>query len=100
MAIETIYDKHGNLIYLTDERWNHIVEFHEEMLNYKKDLIKTLRFGKRKQDPYDPSIYTYYHEFGDLERGFNHIIVVVKFGFTKTIELNNFVLTAYQKFIY
>lgn len=100
MAIETIYDRHGNLIYLTDERWNHIVEFHEEMLNYKKELVKTLRFGKRKQDPYDPLLYTYYHEFGDLERGFNHIIVAVKFGFTKIFEQNNFVLTAYQKFVY
>lgn len=30
MAIETVYDKNGNLIYLTDERWNHILEFHHE----------------------------------------------------------------------
>lgn len=100
MAKETISDKYSNLIYLTDERWNHIVEFHEEMLNYKKHLLKTLKMGKRKQDPYDPSLYTYYHEFNDLEQGFNQIIVVVKFGFTKTFESNNFVLTAYQKFVY
>ena len=100
MAKETIYDKNGNLIYLTDERWNHILEFHEEMFNYKKHLLKTLRTGKRKQDPYDPSLYSYYHKFDDLEEGFNQVIVVVKFGFTKTYEPNNFVLTAFQKLIY
>lgn len=100
MAKEIIYDKFGNSIYLTDERWNHIVEFHEEMFNYKKHLLKTLKVGKRKQDPLDPSIYTYYHKFSDLEQGFNYIIVVVKFGFKETYEPNNFVLTAYQKFIY
>ena len=100
MAKETILDRYGNLIYLTNERWNHIIEFHEEMLNYKEYLLKTIKLGKRKQDPYDPSLYIYYREFNDLEQGFNHIIVVVKFGLTKTFESNNFVLTAYQKFIY
>ena len=75
-------------------------EFHEEMLNYKQHLLKTLRIGKRKQDTYDPSLYSYYHKFDDLEEGFNHIIVVVKFGLTRTYEPNNFVLTAFQKFLY
>ena len=39
------------------------------MVNYKPHLLKTLRIGKRKQDPHDPSIYTYYHKFDDLEDG-------------------------------
>jgi len=93
-------DRKGNLIYLTDERWNHILEFHPEMLNYKEHLFTTLNIGKRKQDSLDQSIYTYYHNFVNLEKGFNHVVVIVKFGFTIAYEPNNFVLTAYQKFIY
>jgi hypothetical protein len=100
MIKETVYDKNGNLIYLTDERWNHIIEFHEEMVNHKQHLLKTLRIGKRRPDPYDPSLYSYYHKFEDLEDGFNHRIVVVKFGLTKTYEPNDFVLAAFQKAIY
>ncbi len=88
---------------MTDERWEHIVEFHEEMIGYKEHLFLTLKRGKRRQDPLDGSIYTYSHRFGDLQAGFNHVIVVVKFGMIimndKKVP-NNFVLTAYQKFLY
>lgn len=98
MIRETVRDRSGNLIYLTDERWNHIIEFHPEMLNYKKYLFTTLRKGKRKQEPLDPSIYTYYCKFRELEKGYNHVIVVVKFGYTLSNEPNNFVLTAFQKY--
>ena len=79
MAKEKVLDRNGNLIYLTDERWNHIIEIHPEMLNYKKHLFSTLRTGKRKQDPLDSSLYTYYCNFNNLEKGFNQVIVVVKF---------------------
>jgi len=100
MARKVVFDGNGNEIYLTNERWNHIIEFHPEMVNYQKHLFATLRKGKRKQDPIDPSLYTYYCNFNDLEKGYNHVIVVVKFGFTPMFEPNNFILTAYQKFIY
>lgn len=100
MAKQFVRDKNGNLIYLTDERWEHIIEFHPEMLNYKQHIFTTIKKGKRKQDPLDPTLYTYYHEFDDLEKGFNYVIVIVKFGFNEFYESNNFVLTAFQKLIY
>ena len=100
MAKQFLRDKKGNLIYLTDERWRHIIEFHPEMLKYKKHIFTTIKTGKRKQDLVDQTIYTYYNEFNDLEKGFNYVIVIVKFGLTEFYESNNFILTAFQKFIY
>src|SRR5712692_9668026 len=100
---ELVYDKKGNPIYLTNERWQHIIEYHEEMIGYKDHLLLTLKKGRRRQDPIDPSIYTYYRRFGDLEVGFNHVIVIVKFGMIildGKEAPNNFVLTAYQKFLH
>lgn len=99
MKIE-VYDRLGNPIYLTDERWMHITEFHQEMMDYKDHLLSTLKKGRRRQDPLDPSLYIYYHPFDDLEKGYNHIVVIVKFDLQETVEgevPNNFVLTAYQK---
>jgi|SRR3990167_11116854 len=96
--IET-YDKRRNLIYLTNERWDHIVETHPEMKNFKKELIDTIKKGSRKQDPFDQTKHKYYKRFHNLEKGFNHIIAVVKFKTVKE-KKNNFILTAYQVFIH
>lgn len=94
---ETVVDRYGNQIYLTDERWQHIADTHPHMIGYKEHLLQTLRTGRRKQDALDPTKYKYYKKFEDLEIGFNHVIVVVKCERAKD---NNFVLTAYQTFIY
>ena len=100
MAKRYVRDKKGNLIYLTDERWRHIIEFHPEMLNFREHIFTTIKTGNRKQDPLEATIYAYSNEFADLEKGFNTIVVIVKFGLTESYEPNNFILTAFQKFIY
>jgi len=100
---ETVYDRDGNLIAFTDERWEHIIEFHEEMQEYREHVLTTLRRGRRRQDPIDPTVYSYTHDFDDLEEGYTHVVVIVKFGFHETAQGtigNNFVLTAYQKTLY
>jgi len=94
---ETVVDRYGNQIYLTDERWQHIADTHPYMIGYKEHLLQTLRTGRRKQDAFDSTKYKYYKKFEDLEIGFNHVIVVVK---CESAKDNNFVLTAYQTFIY
>ena len=101
---QTVADRYGNQIYLTDERWTHIVNTHPGMGGHRNNLLLTLRTGRRKQEPLDPSKYKYYKRFDILETGYNHIVVVVKFSEkvkkdTKRIS-NNFVLTAYQTFIF
>ena len=79
MVRENVYDRWGNEIYLTDERWEHIVKTYEEMLGYRNRIFATLRTGQRRQDAFDPSKYKYTKRFTDLPEGFTHVVVVVKF---------------------
>jgi hypothetical protein len=100
MAQESAHDKLGNEIYLTDERWEHIVETHEEMVGYRGHIFAVLRTGQRRQDALDPSKYKYTKRFTDLPKGFTHVVVVVKFIHRQDAQgierPNNFILTAYQ----
>ena len=94
------HDRWGNEIYLTEERWEHIVETHDEMIGYRDHIFTTIRTGQRRQDAFDPSKYQYSKRFTDLQEGFTHVVVVVKFSHRKDLtgieKPNNFVLTAYQ----
>ena len=47
---ETVTDHFGNFLYLTAERWTHILELHSEMEGCRDRLLETLRQGTRKQD--------------------------------------------------
>lgn len=35
---ETVYDRDGSQISLTEERWEYIIEFHEEMQEYREHV--------------------------------------------------------------
>jgi len=101
----TIYDRYGNPIYLTHERWRHIVDEnnHPEMAAYEEHLIHTLQKGRRRQEALNPRKYRYTYPFDDLQDDANHIVVVVLFGYDidedgQTIP-NNFVATAFFKHI-
>ena len=100
MGRESTLDRWGNEIYLTDERWEHIVETHEEMTGCRDHIFTTIRTGKRRQDAFDSSKYKYTRGFNNLPMGFSHVVVVVKFSRRITPEgvdiPNNFILTAYQ----
>lgn len=99
MARKSVTDRWGNEIYLTDERWQHILETHEEMGNFRGHLLETARTGQRRQDAFDPKKYKYSKKFPDLPDDFTHIIVVVKLSRQMTARgeaPNNFILTAYQ----
>lgn len=100
MARDSIRDRWGNEIYLTDERWAHIVETHEEMMNHRRYVLMTVGTGQRRQDAFDPTKYKYRKRFRVLPEGFTHLVVVVKFAWREEprglATPNNFVLTAYQ----
>ena len=99
MVRERVSDPWGNEIYLTDERWQHILETHEEMIIFREYLFETLRTGQRRQDAFDPNKYKYSKKFTDLPADFTHVVVIVKFSRRVTMRgetSNNFVLTAYQ----
>lgn len=99
----TIRDRYGNDIYLTHERWEHIVDpiNHPEMAEYEEQLRETIRMGTRKQDPLNPRKYRYVKAFDRLAEDNTHIIAIVLFGFSedkigRPIP-NNYIATAYQK---
>jgi hypothetical protein len=101
----TLYDRDSNLIYLTHERWSHIVDpgNHPEMSDYENHLKQAIRKGHRQQEPLNPRKYRYTLPFDDLPDDFTHIIAIVLFGFDvdtlgQTIP-NNFVATAFMKTI-
>lgn len=96
-------DRYGNEIYLTEERWEHIVSptNHPEMLDYENELRETIRSGRRKQEMLNPQKYRCSKEFDDLTAKNTHIVAVVflRFAEAENGELlpNNFIVTAYQK---
>jgi hypothetical protein len=99
------FDRDGNPIYLTEERWRHIVgpENHPELADYEERLKVAIQRGRRRQEPLNPRKYRYAYPFADLPEGFNHVVVIVLFGFDvndkgETVP-NNYVATAFFKHI-
>jgi len=101
----TVQDRYGNPIYLTQERWEHIISEmnHPEMDSYEEHLKTTIIKGKRRQEPLNPRKYRYHYQFNDLPEDINHVVVIVLFGFDFDEEgqakPNNFVATAFFKHI-
>jgi hypothetical protein len=101
----TVRDREGNFIYLTEERWRHIIDAnnHPEMADYEEHLKTAIRRSRRRQEPLNPRKYRYACPFDDLPDGSNHIVVIVLFSFDvnergDTIQ-NNYVATAFFKHI-
>ncbi|MEA1933977.1 MAG: hypothetical protein U9N60_06055 [Thermodesulfobacteriota bacterium] len=98
-----VRDRYGNEIFLTHERWEHIVEpfNHPEMEAYEERLKETIRAGKRKQDSLNPQKYRYVKVFDGLAEDNTHIIAIVLFRFSEGQAgkpvTNNYIVTAYQK---
>ena len=102
----TVQDRYGNQIYLTQERWEYIIpaENHPGMASYEKQLQETIKSGQRTQDSLIPNKYYYRKAFENLPDGNNYVIAVAVFKLSVDDEgnsvANNFIVTAYQTFIY
>lgn len=73
----TVQDRYGNTIYLTEERWRHILESRPELELLLHKFLETIRTGRRKQDALVPNEYRYFKQFDELLPENNHIIIVV-----------------------
>lgn len=91
---EEIQDRYGNAIYMTDERWEHILENHSELEEFRGEVLSTVRTGTRTQDPFDLETFYYRKKFVALHEDFDTIEVVVYFRWQFNAP-NNFVMTAY-----
>ena len=94
-----IRDRYDNEIYLTEERWDHILEYHPELEGHLDNVLNTLKQGRRKQEPTMPDKYRYYRRCDELLPDRNHIVVIVIFSTRQrpdgTSSRNNFVTTAW-----
>lgn len=94
-------DRFGNEIYLTSERWAHIIDpdNHPEVEPFLDHIAETIRLGRRRQDAYDPNGYQYYQSFSNLPDHNTHIVVCVRFRWPSdpsgTVREEKFVTTAY-----
>lgn len=95
-----VRDRYGDEIYLSEERWEHITDRHDELTGRLDDLLDTVRYGRRKQEPLDPQRYRYYRPYSDLLYGFNHIVAIVVFSHTTSGQPNHFVVTAWGAYIH
>ena len=99
----TIQDRYGYHIYLTEERWNHIIEDmnHPEMADYEEYMKDTIQTGRRKQDALNPQKYRYSKSYTDLIEDNTHMVVIILFRFSEDEqgrpEPNNYIVTAYMK---
>jgi len=93
---EEVTDRFGNAIYLTDERWEHIVEEHSELEEYRTEVLSAIRSGKRRRDTFHPEKFYYKKRMQFLIDGLDHMEVVVAFRWQMD-KPNNFVVTAYPK---
>lgn len=100
-----VRDRGGREIYLTHERWAHIIDPHNhpEMSASEEQLKETIRSGARQQDSLNPLKYRYMKAFGDLAENNTHMVAIVLFRFsadeTGALLPNNYIVTAYQKAI-
>jgi len=98
-----VQDRYGNSVYLTRERWEHIIESinHPEMVDYEEELKETVRTGTRKQDTLNPQKYRYSKHFDNLPADNTHIVAIVLFSLRESeigeIVSNHLIVTAYQK---
>ncbi len=66
-------DRYGNPIYMTEERWEHILESRPELEPHFDKFVATIKDGKRKQDPLIPNKYRYFRDFSELLPDNSHI---------------------------
>ncbi|MFN8443691.1 MAG: hypothetical protein U0175_23130 [Caldilineaceae bacterium] len=98
-----VFDRLGNPVYLTQERWGHITENdgHPEMEDFEEELKETIRQGRRRQVPVQPQKYEYSKAFDYLLENNTHIVAIVLFRLRENEEgrpvANNYIVTAYQK---
>ncbi len=99
----TVQDRYSHEIYLTHERWQHIINptNHPEMARYEEQLKETIQRGVRKQDVLNPQKYYYSKAFDGLAKMNTHVVAIVLFRLSEREggrpAPNNYIVTAYQK---
>lgn len=103
MTLWTVNDRLGHEIYLTQERWQHIIAAHPVLRERRADVLTTVRHGRRRHLALQPEKYRYVRRYTDLPGMFNAIVVVVLFRLRHELDgtttANNYVVTAWPAHI-
>ena len=93
----TVKDRQNREVYMTRERWEHIITKHSELRGRREEVLRTVREGKRRQTKRDPQTYCYQMKSQNLPKPYNKILVFVAFRYQHGEEPseNNFVTTAW-----
>ncbi|NOT57205.1 MAG: hypothetical protein HOP18_21595 [Deltaproteobacteria bacterium] len=98
-----VHDRYGDTIYLTEERWRHILESRPELEAYFEQFLETLRTGQRKQDALTPTKYRYAKQFDELLPRNTHLVLIVLLQTQQNAQgqevPNNFVVTGWATYI-
>jgi hypothetical protein len=99
-----LYDRYGNKIYMTTERWLHAQEKRPWLSDYLDEVLATIRYGRRQQDPLNPQKYKYYRPISSLEPDYNHLVAIVLFkrqvDESGQLIHNNYVVNVWAVYIY
>jgi len=100
----TVQDRYGHIIYMTKERWLHILESRPELEPFLDLFLETLQTGRREQDALAPNEYRYFKRFDELLPDHNHLVMIVifrtKLNDAGDYEPNNFVVTGWANYIW
>ena len=97
----TVEDRLGNLVYVTDERIEHIQQRHLSHLSQdevRSRLLQVLRTGRRHLDEERSDTYRYYAAMSRLGGQNQYLVVCVRFDFELVpggSQVNNFVTTGW-----
>jgi hypothetical protein len=90
MILEVI-DKTRRLIYLTKERWEHIIYYHPGLSDQIEEIKKILKFPLViTESDDDPNVRYYYRYYKNLKSAPKYILVAVKY-----LNGNGFIITSY-----
>ena len=91
MRLFEVKVKNGKLLYLTLERWEHIIREHPILVKSYEDLINTLLHAFIiKQSIHDQFVYFYYKYFRNVSASGMYLVVVVKY-----LNGEGFVITSF-----
>ena len=84
-------DKFGKKVYLTKERWTHILTEHPEVLPYLQEFSEIfLHPTKISQREYDPQIRYYYQYYKHRTQSAKYLLIIVNY-----LNGEGFIITAY-----
>jgi hypothetical protein len=100
----TVQDRYGNTVYLTAERWEHILASRPELEPYFDQFLDMLRTGERKQDALIPNKYRYAKRCDALLPENTHLVAMVIFQTQLDAQgqyvPSNFVVTGWATYIW